>query len=133
MMIKYSFPYRTTFSKLLLALSILFSGLTFLGDTDNFPPQVEETLQTEQLHSGNGSKNATSFHQAFAFSLIQSALTACIKEHKYVLLLSNRNYSRLHKVNQGRVQSFDIVKKNIANIQHAKTSSEEKPSFFLLG
>ncbi len=132
-MIKHSLSYRKTFSKWLLALSILFSGLTFFGDTDNFPPKFEETLQTEQLHLGKGSKNATSFHKAFAFLLIKNALTACIREHKYVLLLSNQNYLRLHRVSIKSIQSFDIVKKNIAIIQYTKTSLEEKPATLQIG
>jgi len=122
------------FSKLVLAVGVLFSAFTFLDDIDNLPSQTDDTNQTEQLFSGNdGSKKITSFYNALAFSLAQEVLSHCIKEHKYTLLLSNKIYSRLHKVNLNRAQSYEIARRFISHIYYSHNSSKGKPFAILLG
>jgi len=120
------------FSKWLLAVSILFSSLTFSGYIDDLPPQPEETTQTEQLLSGNdGSKRIVSFQNASKFSQTQKTLTLCIKGQSLALLFHNEVYARQYKTTSKNTLTFDLAKRFIQSINFHKNSKEETNSSLL--
>ncbi len=125
-MIKQILHKKNHFSKWLLAVSLLFSSLTFSGYVDNLPPQPEQTNQTEQLFSSKDApKRIISFGNAAQFHHIQITLCLLIKKQGIALLSYNSRHKYNLKVRLNQRFLFKIAKQFNHNRSYPQNSDEE--------